>query len=253
MTRSSLRRAASVAAATALLAGGLAVGAGTAAAVDSPEPGISAAAATPHAATETVDNISVTKQVVGDGTVAPGQKVTYRTTFSVPRGVDRLITKIKDIHPAGFRYVKDSATVTYQIPLAGSKTDAVSPEVDIAGNYIRVAHPVGWSASVLGSRTVTFEATYLVPKDAEVGTALDSGLAFDVQGFQTSQSWNPMGVFATIRNLNPGEAVATGSADLGFGSSDGEGGTSGSAGSAIIEDPSGFIADIISGVLGNGS
>ena len=40
---------------------------------------------------------------------------------------------------------------------------------------------------------------------------------------------NISGVYAKIRAKNPGEAAASGSADLGFGSSDGEGGT-GSAG-----------------------
>jgi fimbrial isopeptide formation D2 family protein len=249
-----MRRTASVAAVAALLAGGLAVGAGTAAAAGSVDLGSSAAAEQqPHSATKKADNISVTKQVVGDGTVAPGQKVTYRTTFSVPSGLDRYITKIKDIHPAGFQYVQGTASINAWHLIGGQKTESVSPEVNVEGNYIRVPNPAGWLVSSTGAKTLTFEATYLVPASAKVGDALDSGLAYDVQFWASSQSWDPMGVFVTVRNPNLGEGAASGSADLGLGSSDGEGGTTGSAGSAIIDDPAGFVADVVSGVIGNGS
>ncbi|GAA4473932.1 hypothetical protein GCM10023094_08600 [Rhodococcus olei] len=257
MSRKSMRRTASIVAATALLAGGLTVGVGTAAAVGSSDLGSvgssDAGEQKPHSATKTTSNISVTKQVVGDGTVAPGQKVTYRTTFSIPSGVDRYITKIKDIHPAGFQYVQGSATINAWHLIGGQKTEAVSPEVNVEGNYIRVPNPGGWLISSTGAKTLTLESTYLVPENAKVGDALDSGLAFDVQFFQSSQSWDPMGVFVTIRNSNLGEGAASGSAELGLGSSDGEGGTTGSAGSAIIENPADFVSDVISGVIGNGS
>ncbi|MGW4477873.1 hypothetical protein [Rhodococcus triatomae] len=258
MSRKSMRRAASVVTATALIAGGLLAGSGAATAAGSSGPaggGSSEAgvAQKPHAATKTASNISVTKRVVGDGTVAPGQKVTYRTTFTVPNGLDRYITRIKDVHPAGFQYVEGSATINAWHLIGGQKTESVTPELDVEGNYIRVANPGGWLISPTGAKTLTFEATYLVPSGARVGDALDSGLAFDVQFFQTSQGWDPMGVFATIRTPNLGEGVASGSAGLGLGSSDGEGGTTGSAGSAIIEDPAGFVADVISGVVANGS
>jgi fimbrial isopeptide formation D2 family protein len=258
MSRKSMRRAASVVTATALLAGGLLVGAGAATAAGASDllgGGFSAAAAEqkPHAATKTTSNISVTKQVVGNGKVAPGQKVTYRTTFTVPSGLDRYITKIKDVHPAGFQYVEGSATINAWHLIGGQKTEGVTPEVNIEGNYVQVGNPGGWLISTTGSKTVTFEATYLVPANAQIGAALDSGLGFDVQFFATSQGWDPMGVFATIRTPNLGEGAATGSAGLGLGSSDGEGGTTGSAGSAIIEDPAGFVADVISGVVANGS
>lgn len=258
MSRQSMRRGASIVAATALLAGGLALGSGTAVAAGSADLGSvgssdAAAEQKPHAVTKTASNISVTKQVVGDGKVAPGQKVTYRTTFTVPNGLDRAITKIKDVHPAGFQYVEGTATINAWNLIGGQKTVNVTPEVNVEGNYIRVANPLGWLVSSIDAKTLTFEATYLVPSDAKVGEALDSGLAFDVQFFQTSQGWDPMGVFATIRTQNLGEGVASGSAGLGLGSSDGEGGTTGSAGSSIVENPADFIADIISGVIGNGS
>ncbi|SDE53421.1 DUF11 domain-containing protein [Rhodococcus tukisamuensis] len=255
MSRNSMRRVASVVAATALLAGGLAVGTasaagssdfGSAGSSDAPE---SPAAQKPRSATKTADNISVTKQVVGDGKVAPGQKVTYRTTFTVPSGLDRGITKIKDIHPAGFEYVEGSASINAWHLIGGQTKESVTPEVNVADNYIRVSSPTGWLVSSIDAKTLTFEATYLVPSDAKVGEAFDSGLAFDVLFFASTQSFNPMGVFATVRNANLVEGVGSGSAALGLGSSDG----TGSAGSAIIEDPAGFLGEVIGSALKSAS
>ncbi|MFC9789419.1 hypothetical protein [Rhodococcus sp. NPDC127528] len=257
MSRKSMRRTASVVAATALLAGGLTLGAGTAAAAGSADlgsagtsdPATTPAEQKPHSATKKADNISVTKQVVGDGTVAPGGKVTYRTTFSVPSGLDRSITKITDFHPAGFEYVEGSAKVNAWSLLNGQQDSKVTPVVNAADNSLTFAN-AGWRISVIGDATLTLEVTYRVPSSAKVGTALDSGLSFDVFAFATTQKFNPMGVFATVRSANLVEGVTGGSADLGLGSSDGG---SGSAGSAIITDPAGFVADVISGVIKNGS
>ncbi|MFC4603945.1 hypothetical protein [Rhodococcus kronopolitis] len=247
MNRHSMRRFASVVAASALIVGGVAAGVGTAAAAGSADLGNAGSPGTtapveqaPHSVTQTESNISVTKEVVGDGTAAPGQKVTYRTTFTVASGLDRPITKIKDVHPAGFEYVEGSAKVNMWT-VAGQKDVEVTPEVNAAENYIRVSNPVGWPVSLIGTKTLTFEATYRVPSEATVGSALDSGLSFDVLTFFTSRGWNPMGVFVTIRDASLGEGIASGSAELGLGSSDGNG----SAGSAIINDPSQFVADVI--------
>ncbi len=255
MSRKSMRRTASIVAATALLAGGLTIGAGAATAAGSSDAGSSssdAATQKPHSATKSFDNLKVTRSVVGDGTVAAGQKVTLRTEISVAAGVDRYINKITDFHPAGFQYVKDSAKVTAWHVVGGNKTEAVPATVDTNTNSVSVSHS-GWITSTVGSKTLRLDVTYLVPKDAKVGDTFDTGASFDVSLFQTTQVFNPSGAFVTIRNANPGEAITSGSADLGFGSSDGEGGTSGSAGSAIVENPADFIADIISGVIGNGS
>jgi flavin-binding protein dodecin len=230
MSRPMMRRIASVVAATALIAGGLAVGAGTA-----------AAAQAPYSATKTTSNIKVTKSVVGDGTVAPGQKVTYRTTIATTAHPDRFISRVTDFHPAGFKYVNGSAKLTAWHLVGGVKTENVTPEVDVNNNTVSVPS-AGMAISQTDSKTVTFEVT---------GTAPDSGVSFDVSGFATTQTFNPMGVSATIRALNPGEAAATGSSELGLGSSDGEGGTTGSAGSAIVENPTGFVVDVLRGVIGS--
>ncbi|TQF74574.1 hypothetical protein FK531_00185 [Rhodococcus spelaei] len=259
MSRKAMRRTASIVAATALLAGGLAVGAGTAAAAGSADLGSAGSSDTatppaeqkPHSATKKTDNISVTKKVVGDGTVAPGQKVTYRTVISVPSGVDRLVNKITDFHPAGFEYVEGSAKINAWNVIGGQKETAVKPTVNAADNSVSVTEPfVGWLTSSIEAKTVTLEVSYLVPSSAKAGTALDSGVTFDVLGFLATQKFNPMGVFVTVRDANLVESVTGGSAELGLGSS--EGGT-GSAGSAIITDPAGFVADVISGVIKNGS
>jgi flavin-binding protein dodecin len=239
MSRPMMRRIASVVAATALIAGGLAVGAGTA-----------AAAQAPYSATKTTSNIKVTKSVVGDGTVAPGQKVTYRTTIATTAHPDRFISRVTDFHPAGFKYVNGSAKLTAWHLVGGVKTENVTPEVDVNNNTVSVPS-AGMAISQTDSKTVTFEVTYLVPENAQIGTAPDSGVSFDVSGFATTQTFNPMGVSATIRALNPGEAAATGSSELGLGSSDGEGGTTGSAGSAIVENPTGFVVDVLRGVIGS--
>ncbi|YCN53764.1 hypothetical protein AB9M10_17565 [Rhodococcus erythropolis] len=92
--------------------------------------------------------------------------------------------------------------------------------------------------------------SYLVPANAQPGTYVELPSSISISLWGSDQ--NIGDVYAKIRAKNPGEAAASGSADLGFGSSDGEGGT-GSAGSSILDNPAGFISDIISGVLANGS
>ncbi|MGW0041456.1 hypothetical protein [Rhodococcus sp. NPDC003348] len=240
MSRTSLRRTASALAATALIAGGLAVGAGPAAAVGSSDLGSSSEGAAapveqkPTSATAETSNLRITKSVVGDGTVIPGGQVTYRTTVSVPSGLDRGITKISDIHPAGFKYVDGSAKLTAWYLVGGTQTSSVTPTVADDENRVTAANlPLGWIASSAGA-SVTLEVTYEVPADATPGTALDSGASFDVLTFASTQKFDPMGVWVTVRNPNLGEAV--GSAELGLGSSDGE-------------DPAAFVT----GLLGNGS
>lgn len=257
MSRTVSRRIAASVAAAAVLAGGAVVGAGTANAA----PGaLDSAAGTTltdvadvaHSATKTTSNIQVTKTVVG-GTVAPGQKVTYRTSFSLTGHPDRYLAKVIDHHPAGFTYVQGSAKVTAWHFVGGTKTEAVNASVDVGNNTVSVENGGGWALSTTGGKTVTVELQYLVPQDAQVGADLDSGVSFDINLFGSRQVFNPIGAFTTIRALNPGEAAATGSANLGFGSSDGAGGTTGSAGSSAISDPAGFIGQIISNVLANGS
>ncbi|WFR72238.1 hypothetical protein P9209_28095 [Prescottella defluvii] len=269
MSRPLSRRVAASVAAAAVLAGGIGLGAGTAIAAPAtgslgslgsgsaaapvsdgvvPQPGKTY----PQESTRDTSNVRVTKRVVGDGTVAPGQVVTYRTTISTTGHPERYINKITDYAPAGFTYVQGSAQVTAWHLLGGQKTEKVTPQVDANDNAVTVSD-AGWLISPTGSKTLTYEVSYLVPRNVTVGNVHDSGVAFDVSLFGSTQNFNPIGAWVKIRSQNPGEAASTGSADLGFGSSNPEGGTTGSAGSAIIDNPAGFIGDVISRVLSNAS
>lgn len=240
MSGFSLRKAITGVAIAALATSGLMMGAGA------------AQADTDHPSTKTVtsSNLSITRSIVGDGEVAPGGYVTIRTTVSATGHPDRYVNKFVDRYPAGLTYKEGSATVDswHLIPPA-QKTESVSPSVNVADRTVTVPD-AGWLVSPTNSKTVTYEVTYLVSPDAVVGSYLSTGVSVGISFFATEQ--NVDGVFVKIRGKNAGEAVTSGSADLGFGSSDGEGGT-GSAGSSIINNPADFIADIISGVLGNGS
>ncbi len=262
MSRPLSRRIAASVAAAAVVAGGIGLGAGTAFAAPATgslgslgslgsSDGV-APETYPQEATRDTSNIRVTKRVVGDGTVAPGQVVTYRTTISTTGHPERYINKITDYHPAGFTYVQGSAQVTAWHLFGGQTTEKVTPQVDANTNAVTVSD-TGWLISPTGSKTLTYEVSYLVPRDVTVGSVHDSGVAFDVSLFGSTQNFNPIGAWVKIRSQNPGEAVSTGSADLGFGSSNPEGGTTGSAGSAIINDPAGFIGDIIGNVLKSAS
>src|SRR5690625_4450666 len=50
----------------------------------------------------------IEKEVVGDGTAAPGGEVTFRTTVS---GAGALVREIVDYHPAGFELVRARESV----------------------------------------------------------------------------------------------------------------------------------------------
>ncbi|QNG20538.1 hypothetical protein G4H71_11305 [Rhodococcus triatomae] len=230
---SPLRRGAAALSVAALLTGGLAVGSGVAAA----DTACGTSATRVQNGAAGLVGIQLTKEVLGDGTVAPGGTVTYRTTVSTARGVPPLLRGIADYSPPGF--VVESATVN------GS---AVTPAVNVDTRKASVSSGLGWLIN--GSNRAVFEITYRVPANAQVGTVHDSGAAMtpDLWGEQT---WNPIGVCTTIRGKNAGEAVVGSVEGAGFGSSGPI--ANGSSGSSIINDPSGFIADIITQVIRNGS
>ncbi|QCB50164.1 hypothetical protein E5720_06115 [Rhodococcus sp. PAMC28707] len=228
---------------------GLAVGALTVTGALSGAGAAAADAAHPTSNTVVGGNVKISKEVVGDGTVAAGGKVTLRTSISSTGHPERYINRITDRAPAGFKYVQDSARVNAWHLIGGQSWEKVTPSVDVNANTVSVPD-AGWLISPTGSKTVTFEATYLAPNDAQKGAFLETSVDVDVSTFASTQKLT--GVFVEIRDQNPGEAITSGSADLGFGSSDGEGGT-GSAGSSIIENPSDFIGDIISRILQNGT
>ncbi|WP_064059708.1 hypothetical protein [Prescottella equi] len=236
MSRTFSRRIAASVAAAAVVAGGAVFSFGTGAGVAAAAPCGAKATKVQYGAANIV-GIRLTKEVVGDASVAPGGTVTYKTTVSSAKGVPPLLRGMADYFPAGFTL--QSATVN------GNST---TPAVDNNTGAASVYSGGGWLIN--GGNTATYVTTYKIPDNAAVGTVYDSGASMtpDLWG---EQKWNPIGVCVTVRDKNAGEAV-TGSLDsAGFGSSGPI--ANGSSGSAIINDPAGFIADIISNVLSNGS
>ncbi|SEK88315.1 Ig-like domain-containing protein [Rhodococcus maanshanensis] len=153
--------------------------------------GVASAAQT--SATVTTTNIVATKTLLGDGSVFPGEVVTYRTEFSVNSIIDRYLNKITDVHPAGFEYVPGSAKVS------AASTSAVTPSVDVANNRVSVSNSLSaWMLSKNVNRTVSLELSYKVPDNAPAGT-FNSGLTFDVNTFGSTQTFNPIGVTIDVQ------------------------------------------------------
>ncbi|QCQ89812.1 hypothetical protein [Rhodococcus sp. SGAir0479] len=235
MSRAVSRRLAASVAAAAVVAGGTVFGVGAGA-------GVASAAECGTSATKVqygdaqIVGIQLTKVVVGDGTVAPGGTVTYKTTVSRAKGVPPLLRSVADFYPAGFTLV--SAKLNGK-PVTASVDTNVGKASYQGGGWL-----------INAGNTVTYETTYTVPEDAQVGAVLDSGASMtpDLWG---EQKWNPIGVCVTVRGKNAGETVSGSLDGAGLGSSGPIAG--GSAGSAILNDPAGFIADIIGNVLSNGS
>lgn len=250
MSRTLSRRIAASVAAAAVVAGGTAFGAGVASA-DPGAPVVFAATggtvpvpgqSYPKAATDSSENIRFTREVVGDGTVAPGGTVTYRTTFSVTSVVDRFLNKVVDLPPGPeFTYVAGSAR-------AGGKT--VDTAVDATTGGVTMTN-FGWRLSKNTGDTVVFEVTYKAPDDLTIGNVYNSGIIFHPTTWATDQNFPNVGAWVKARGANPGEAVSGSLDGAGFGSSGPI--ANGSSGSGIVNDPAGFIADIISNVLKNGS
>ncbi|MFD4264408.1 Ig-like domain-containing protein [Rhodococcus sp. NPDC058481] len=189
MSQAVLRRVAAAVSVAAVAALGLGVGGGVANAAQ-------------LSATVTATNIVATKTLLGDGSVFPGEVVTYRTEFSVNSAIDRYLNKITDVHPAGFEYVAGSAKVS------AASTSSVTPNVDVANNRVSVSNSASaWMLSKNVNRKVSLELSYKVPDTAPAGT-FDSGLTFDVNTFGSTQTFNPIGVFATVEA--PDTATSTG-------------------------------------------
>ncbi|WP_037178065.1 Ig-like domain-containing protein, partial [Rhodococcus sp. UNC363MFTsu5.1] len=188
MSHAVMRRAVAAVSAAAVVALGLGVGGGVASAAQT-------------SATVTTTNIVATKTLLGDGSVFPGEVVTYRTEFSVNSIIDRYLNKITDVHPAGFEYVPGSAKVT------AASTSSPTPSVDVANNRVSVSNSVSaWMLSKNVNRKVSLELSYKVPDNAPAGT-FNSGLTFDVNTFGSTQTFNPIGV--TIDVQTPPDVATT--------------------------------------------
>ena len=180
----------------------------------------------------------IEKEVVGDGTAAPGGEVTFRTTVS---GAGALVREIVDYHPAGFELVRARESV-WKV-LGGQSWTTVTDDVrrNASNNSVtRVSS--GWTTA--GGAYSTLETTYKVPNNVSPGDVLNTGAGTDIVLADGTWTVNPINTCVTIREPNVAEAV-TGSLDgLGLGSV-----TSGStAAGGISSDPAAFSSDIINGL-----
>ncbi|SDE18352.1 hypothetical protein [Rhodococcus tukisamuensis] len=204
MLRPTMRRVASVVFASAVLAGGLAAGVGTATAQSAlPDLGSSGTTDpnTPSTATETFENLSVTREVIGRNVLAPSQVVTYRTTISATGAPVRIINRITD-HFGG--YVPGSAKITAWRD-GSMKTENVTPTV--MGRD--AAFSGNWTVSSDGGKTLTLEVSYRLGGLAAFpagGFVLDSGFSVQADGLGL-KTWDPMGVKVTVRDPNAIELV----------------------------------------------
>lgn len=180
----------------------------------------------------------LTKEVVGDGTVAPGGTVTFQTTVS---GAGALVSRIDDFHPEGFVLVNARESV-WKV-LGGQSWSTVTSDVrrNTANNSV-YREGSGWTTA--GGAYSTLETTYRVPQDARPGDVFNTGAATTLVLIDGRYVTNPINTCVTIREPNAAEAF-TGSLDgLGLGSL-----TSGSTtAGGISSDPASFSSEIINGL-----
>ena len=178
------------------------------------------------------------KEVVGDGTAAPGGQVTFRTTIS---GAGALVSRLDDFHPAGFELVRARESV-WKL-LGGQSWTTVTDDVrrNASNNSVTRASS-GWTTA--GGAYSTLETTYKVPNNVSPGDVLNTGAGTDIVLVNGNWTVNPINTCVTIREPNAVESV-TGSLDgLGLGSV-----TSGSTtAGGISSDPATFSSDIINGI-----
>ncbi|GAB2653259.1 hypothetical protein ABI214_23990 [Prescottella soli] len=238
MSRRSLRHAVATTASLALLAAGVTVGLGASVAQAAPACALNQSVTSKWAGSLWTP-YTLSKEVVGDGKVAPGQTVTYVTKVS---GSGALVNEIRDFHPAGFQLVKARLNVKWLI--GDQKWEDVTGTAIVANNSV-IVKGGGWTTA--GGGVIALETTYKVPDNVAVGTKLDSGAGTNI--VLAAGNWNidPMGVCVTVRPPNPVEAGSGSLEDLGFGSvNTGSGQVFGS-----VTDPQGSMTNVVSGILNN--
>lgn len=238
MSRISLRKVVVAGVSTALLGSGLVVGLGTGVASAAPACAQSQSVTSKWAGSLGTP-YTLSKEVLGDGTAAPGQTVSYSTKVS---GSGALVNEISDYAPAGFQLV--SARLNVKWLVGGQEWEDVTDTVERDGNAIR-AKGGGWTTA--GGAVIALETTYKVPSDATVGSQIDSGAATNIVLAAGWWKIDPMGVCVTIRQPNAVEAAGGSLDGLGLGSvNTGSGPFFGS-----FTDPQGSMTNVIGGVLGN--
>ncbi|MFE3290589.1 hypothetical protein [Rhodococcus sp. NPDC059234] len=138
--------------------------------------------------TATVDNVTITREVVGKNVGSGGLQVTFRTTFSTTGTPDRLITRIDDQGP---KYTgSPTAKITYTKADGGRTTETIASTLDSTGGYAigeYVASGTGWPITAAGD-TVVIEVTYTwygTMRQEYTAYVQNSGVTADISGLGT--------------------------------------------------------------------
>ncbi|MFG1781875.1 hypothetical protein ACGFIU_05530 [Rhodococcus oryzae] len=142
--------------------------------------------------TATVDNVTITREVVGRNVGGGGLQVTFRTAFSAAGTPDRLITRIQDRGP---RYTSSpTAKITYTKADGGRTTESITATPEVEGNYVEpqlrgnyVASGPGWPITAAGD-TVVIEVTYNwygTMRQEYTAYVQNSGVTADISGLGT--------------------------------------------------------------------
>src|SRR5699024_3895306 len=144
-------------------------------------------------------NYYLNKEVVGDGTAAPGSEVTFRTTIS---GAGALMSRLDDFHPVGFELVRARESVCQVI--GGRSWTAVTTDVlrDSSANSI-YRTGAGWTTAA--GAHATLETTYKVPDTVSPGDVLNTGAGVTVALGEGRWVENPINTCVTIREPNAAE------------------------------------------------
>ncbi|WP_169846815.1 Ig-like domain-containing protein, partial [Rhodococcus marinonascens] len=187
MRSSTLRKFAAPLVAGIAAAGLIVVGSGTAGAEAPP----------PSSNTYNEDQLQLTKEVVGDNVVNPGDTVTYKTTVKHRNNGIRLsVEKIRDVPPAGFELIRDSVRVRYdnswnKADLSYNSDGGVTARCKSDCTFL-----VG-GFDVTDNEEVTLEAMYRVPEDMDFGV-YDSGALLNLNTWTGDRGDKNFGVFVRV-------------------------------------------------------
>ncbi len=148
----------------------------------------------------------LSKEVVGNNVVHPGDTVSYKVTVAhTGSGIELSIPEVKDIPPAGFTLVPGSAKATY----LGSTTRATISTNSDGGASAKCSSGCTFLVGgfvVKNNQPVTLEASYRVPANQPFGV-YDSGVIVKPNTWQTDQGGRNFGV--NVQVDDPSVATTT--------------------------------------------
>ncbi|AOW95187.1 hypothetical protein BFN03_17690 [Rhodococcus sp. WMMA185] len=152
----------------------------------------------PSSNTYKEDQLQLTKEVVGDNVVHPGDTITYKTTVKHRNnGIVLAIEKIRDVPPAGFELIRDSVKVRYDN--SWNKADLnFNSDGGVTARCKSDCTLLVGGFVVDDNEEVTLEATYRVPEDMDFGV-YDSGALVNVHAwFGADRGDKNFGVFVRV-------------------------------------------------------